>query len=201
MRANCGSGLPLRHVLRCGTDIGLAHTEFTDATCGGSIPLKPMKLAGRVRVSARRTNSRSPRLAHVRTNGGWPPPDLATRSSGLTRRRCANQGASLRPSGDAIHPPSRMRKTRNDPNRLYHGTSPPFPGKGKTRFAVWERRAGRMTLFWFSPKRLNHFADSDLDFDSRLWISVTGRRSPMLKKNLFFIFRGQSSEQFCDDVA
>jgi len=54
--------------------IGLAHTEFTDATCG-SIRLKPMKLAGLVRVSARRTNSRSPRLAHMPTNGGWPPPD------------------------------------------------------------------------------------------------------------------------------
>jgi hypothetical protein len=75
MRANCGSGSPLR--LRSPVRyrrMGLAHTEFTDATCG-SIRLKPMKLAGLVRVSARRTNSRSPRLAHMPTNGGWPPPD------------------------------------------------------------------------------------------------------------------------------
>jgi hypothetical protein len=124
-----------------------------------------------------------------------------SRSSGLMCRRCANQGTSLRPVRDPRHPPSRMRKTRIDPTRLYHSTNPPFPGEGKTRFAVLERRVGRMMLFWFSPKRLNHFANSELDSDSCLWISVTGRRSPMLQKNLFFIFRGQSSEQFGDDFA
>src|SRR5271168_5411632 len=79
--------------------------------------------------------------------------------------------------------------TRRSPAKVKHAS--PF-GKG----GLGDRR-----LFRLSPKRLDHFANSELDSDSCLWISVTGRRSPMLKKNLFFIFRGQSSEQFGDDVA
>ena len=131
------------YVLLCGpTHRAWSHAvQFTDATCG-TVRLKPMKLAGLAKVSARRTILVRLGLPLCqRTAAGRRP--TGSRSFGLTRRRCANQGTSLRPSGDPVHPPSRMHKTRNDPNRLYHSTNPPFPGKGKTCFAVWERRARR----------------------------------------------------------
>ena len=69
------------------THRGLAHTEFTDATCG-SIRLKPMKPT--VGKDQRETNKFSLASACPHANE-WrlAAARLATRSSGLTRRRCA----------------------------------------------------------------------------------------------------------------
>jgi hypothetical protein len=124
---------------------------------------------------------------------------LATRSSGLTRRRCANQGAN--PPETPYIP--RAECAKRAMTRIAYITAPirRSPAKVKHASPFGKGGLGDRRLFRLSPKRLNHFANSELDSDSCLWISVTGRRSPVLQKNLFFIFRGQSSEQFCDDIA
>ena len=62
------------YVLLCAVRrIGLAHTQFAEATCG-TIRLKLFKLAGLVASARAASNSRFPRRVPTLANGAWPPP-------------------------------------------------------------------------------------------------------------------------------
>ena len=97
------------YVLLCAVRrIGLAHTQFAEATCG-TIRLKLLKLAGLVRISARRIKFASPRPVPTPTNGASPPP--ASPEASPRRRQIA-----------AIHPkPHRRPETiRPYPRKRRH---------------------------------------------------------------------------------
>ncbi len=105
--------------------IGLAHTQFAQATCG-TIRLKLLKLAGLVRISA--SNSPSPRPVPTPTNGAWPPP--ASPEASPRRRQIA--AIHPRPTGDPKQSnpirangakPTRVRHT--DAARLLSGRERP----------------------------------------------------------------------------
>src|SRR4051794_20605297 len=75
----------MAYVLLCGLRrIGLAHTQFAEATCG-TIRLKLLKLGALVRVSVRRSRSPWRRLVRGRTHSLWRTPDCAWRSPDTNR--------------------------------------------------------------------------------------------------------------------
>ena len=100
--------------------IGLAHTQFAEATCG-TIRLKLLKLAGLVRVSARRIKfalALSLSLRRRMAAGRRPP-----RHNRLTRRRDAEKNAAIQPTTHRRPPKDRPhpRKPRQGRARPRHG--------------------------------------------------------------------------------
>ncbi len=70
----------MAYALLCGLRrIGLAHTQFAQATCG-TIRLKLLKLGALIRSACGGSRSRWHQLAHGRTSSNWPMPDCATPS-------------------------------------------------------------------------------------------------------------------------
>ena len=96
----------MAYLLLCGLRrIGLAHTQFAEATCG-TIRLKLLKLGALVRVSVRRIRSRWSacpwqdefELAHARL--ATPPPDTTRQGIGTMlspRRRRVRSGGGACP--------------------------------------------------------------------------------------------------------
>ena len=98
----------MAYVLLCALRrIGLAHTQFADATCG-TIRLKLLKIGALVRISVRRiklamasacpgrTSSRSPIC-----DSPWPPPD--------TKQTAHRQRSPSRHSASRLTPPGPVR--------------------------------------------------------------------------------------------
>lgn len=95
------------YVLLCAVRrIGLAHTQFAEATCG-TIRLKLLKLAALVRISAQRIKFALPRPIPTPTNGVWPPPASAA----------PPEAPPLRRQKAATHPKAHRRPKTIRPNR------------------------------------------------------------------------------------
>ena len=95
------------YVLLCALRrIGLGHTQFAEATCG-TVRLKLLKLAGLVRISARRIKFAFPRPVPTPTNGVWPPPALPEASP---RRRPIAADRRDRRRRETIRPDRRKQR-------------------------------------------------------------------------------------------
>ena len=91
--------------------IGLAHTQFAEATCG-TIRLKILKLAG-LSASARSTSIALASAVPTPTNGGWPPPASSQPPDASPRRR---KNAAIQPTAHreppTQDPPHRANRAR-----------------------------------------------------------------------------------------
>ena len=112
--------------------IGLAHTQFAEATCG-TIRLKLPKLAGsRPRQRAARQIRARLSLSLTPTNGGWPPPASSQPPDASPRRRknaAIQPTAHRRPPKDRPHP----RKPRQGCARPHYSHCAIIVGARKTK--------------------------------------------------------------------
>jgi hypothetical protein len=104
------------YVLLCAVRrIGLAHTQFAEATCG-TIRLKLLKLAGLVRVSARRIKfALASAPVPTPTNGAWPQPD-SPEASPRRRQIAAIHPTAHRRSETIRHYPRKQRQSAARPS-------------------------------------------------------------------------------------
>ena len=127
---------------RCGTDATGLLTRNSLTSPVRQYPIEADE-AGWAGVSERATNKFSFASAcpyERMAAGRRPTGDEIVGPNASLLRQPGRQPQTLRRRHTSPEPNAQNAQY---PNRLYHGTNPPFPGKGKTRFAVGERRAGR----------------------------------------------------------
>ena len=116
---NCGSGSPLSPMsFICAVRrIGLAHTQFAEATCG-TIRLKLLNPPASSASARDASSSRSPRPVPTPTNGAWPPP--APPKASPRRRQSRQHPRPPETQNNPTHP----RKQAAGDARAQHSSHP-----------------------------------------------------------------------------